>query len=82
MKYDAVEFLESLFRPAAEPTPADLPTEWFLEWDERAAIMEYDGGLPRERAEHFALLDVLERMRQSERLPDPGPGPCQNRAFG
>src|SRR5262245_2498751 len=32
-------------------TPADLPPDWHLLWDERAAIMEYDGGLPRERAE-------------------------------
>jgi hypothetical protein len=31
-------------------------------WDERAAIMEYDGGMPRERAEHLALLDVVEQM--------------------
>ena len=31
--------------------PDDLPGDWRVEWEERAAIMEYDGGLPRERAE-------------------------------
>jgi hypothetical protein len=34
-------------------------------WDERAAIMEYDGKMTRERAEHFALLDVAEQMRRA-----------------
>jgi hypothetical protein len=33
----AVEFL----------TPADLPADWQIFWEERAAIGEYDGGLPR-----------------------------------
>ena len=46
-------------------SPAALPADWFVAWDERAAIMEYDGGLHRERAEHLALLDVLEQMRQA-----------------
>jgi hypothetical protein len=30
-------------------------------WDERAAIMEYDGGLSREHAECLALLNVVLR---------------------
>ncbi|MBA4063441.1 MAG: hypothetical protein C0501_06965 [Isosphaera sp.] len=46
-------------------TPADLPSEWYLVWDERAAIMEFDGGATRERAEHFALLDVIGQMRRA-----------------
>jgi hypothetical protein len=41
-----------------------LPPDWHLQWDERAAIMEVDGGLPRERAEALALLDILEQMRR------------------
>src|SRR5262245_44766848 len=51
--------------PHVIDTPADLPSEWFLIWDERAAIMEFDGGATRERAEHDALLDVIEQMRQA-----------------
>ena len=82
MKYDAVAFLEGLFRHpggapdledgmVAEPrtdravTIVDLPAEWHLLWDERAAIMEYDGGMPRERAEALALGDILDQMRRA-----------------
>jgi hypothetical protein len=43
-------------------TAADLSAEWYEVWDERAAIMEYDGGLPRERADAMALADVLQAM--------------------
>lgn len=42
--------------------PPDLPVEWWQRWDERAAIMEYDGNLPRERAEALALDDILRQM--------------------
>ena len=65
MEYDVVEFLESLFRPIPEISPSDLPVDWFVVWDERAAIMEYDGGLPREVAEHYALLEVQRFMTES-----------------
>src|SRR5262249_52861929 len=43
--------------------PDDLPPDWRHVWEERAAIMEYDGGLPKEHAEAAALTDTLERMR-------------------
>ena len=42
--------------------PSGLPVEWWQLWDERAAIMEYDGNLPRERAEALALDDILKQM--------------------
>ena len=45
--------------------PDDLPADWWLEWDERAAIMEHHGGLPKERAETLALNDILDRMRHA-----------------
>ena len=74
MSYDAVEFLCGLYRPdpaeAVEPdpaqalTPGDLPVEWWELWDERAAIMEFDGNMPRERAEALALADIVERMKR------------------
>ena len=82
MAFDALSFLESLFRadPVADPavvpsvapaadtalpelTPDDLPSEWRAEFEERAAIREYDGDMPRELAEHYALLDVLKMMK-------------------
>jgi hypothetical protein len=43
-------------------TPDDLPAEWQLAWNERAAILEYDGGLPRGHAEAMALAEI-ERQR-------------------
>jgi hypothetical protein len=45
--------------PSAVAVPADLPLEWHIAWDERAAIIEYDGGLPREEAEARALVEIL-----------------------
>jgi hypothetical protein len=68
MKYDAVAFLESLFRPAAV-MPASLPGDWFVLWDERAAILEYDGGLSRERAEALALVAVVDLMTAAGEPP-------------
>jgi hypothetical protein len=62
-------------------TPDDLPADWHLAWDERAAIMENDGKLPRERAEALALLDVIRQMRvaggprrRAMAMPDRAPG--------
>jgi len=70
--------LEAIFNPdvieaeiaarqcrAAPPlTPDALPPEWHVLWDERAAIMEYDGGMPRERAEAEALADILRQRNR------------------
>jgi hypothetical protein len=47
---------------AVAMAPDDLPADWHLVWDERAAIMEYDGGLPREQAEARALAEVVRSM--------------------
>jgi hypothetical protein len=49
----------------AKPQVPDLPGEWHLLWDERAAIREYDGGLSRKLAEAYALADVLQEMEQA-----------------
>ena len=42
----------------------DLDMDWRVEWEERAAIMENDGGLPRERAEARALREIVREMMQ------------------
>ena len=51
--------------PAALPgiTLADQPVDWRLEFEERAAIREYDGGQAREYAEAEALRETLDRMQ-------------------
>ena len=43
-------------------TPDILPMDWRIEFEERAAILEYDGGLGREDADRRALEEVLQRM--------------------
>ena len=46
-------------------TRADWPEEWQEAYIERAAIMEYDGGLPREEAERRAEQLVREAYRRT-----------------
>jgi len=46
-----------------ELTPDDLPSDWRVEYEERAAIREYDGNMTRELAEHYALLEIIEMMK-------------------
>ena len=41
----------------------NLPLDWRIEFEERAAIMEYDGGLTREKAEEQALQEIRERIK-------------------
>ncbi len=74
MQLDFVGFLDGLFsadggvsetRVIPPLTPNDLPADWHFLWDERAAIMEYDGGLPREHAEAAALADIIEIMTKA-----------------
>lgn len=51
---------------ASPRTPSDLSPEWRVLWEERAAIMEFDAGLTRERAEEAAFQDILRVMRRGE----------------
>ena len=45
---------------------ARLDEYWRGEYEERAAIMEYDGGLPRQEAELAAYMDIWRRMRREQ----------------
>lgn len=76
MSYDALAFLQDLFRidalddlagePGAGVQVEDLDAEWRVRWEERAAIMEYDGGMHRERAEALALEEIQRLMLQCQ----------------
>ncbi len=44
-------------------SPYDLPMDWRIEFEERAAILEYDGGMTREGAENQALGEILGRLK-------------------
>lgn len=63
MRFDAAAFLTSLFAPNPDDLPEDLPGDWHVRWDERAATLERDECLHREHAEHRALLDTVELMK-------------------
>ena len=77
MKFDALTFLEELFGdgsakacPTATVLPTididDLPGDWRVWFEERAAIMEYHGGLPREYAEAEALKETARLMEKND----------------
>ena len=46
----------------------NLPVDWRIDFEERAAILEYDGGLTREDAETQALTEIAERIRSTEQI--------------
>jgi hypothetical protein len=55
----AVRDEDAAWRAAVASWPADERERW----EERAAIMEFDGGLPRDQAERAAYDDTLETMK-------------------
>lgn len=65
MNFNATMFLAGLFKPVARIAPCDLSDDLRFEYEERAGIMEYCGGLPRQRAEIEAMKDII---RQYETL--------------
>ena len=44
----------------------NLPHEWAEVYEERAAIREYDGELPRQHAERAALAEIVAKMDACE----------------
>ena len=46
----------------------DLPMDWRIEFEERAAILEFDGGLAREDADKQALREIAERIDQMKKI--------------
>ena len=67
MNYDAKTFLKSLF---GIEVSEDLPPEWADEYEERAGILEFDGGLPREQAETQALKEMNTRLKNMKKLEE------------
>jgi len=68
MDFDATAFLAGLFQVARPVCLADLSGDWRDEYEERAAIVEYCGNLPRERAEALALAEIARRMAGKKNL--------------
>ena len=53
--------MPTLLNPLVAEMVAKLNADLREDFEERAAIMEFDGNLPRDHAECLALLDVLNR---------------------
>ena len=47
-------------------SPGELPSEWHVVFEERAALMVYDGNMPREQAEHIAFQETLKQLRREQ----------------
>ena len=47
--------------------PESLPMDWRIDFEERAAILEYYGGLSRERAEKQAFVEIQRRLKKFEK---------------
>ena len=63
MRAHKTELIELLCAsPCAGVRIEDLSPDWRVEWEERAAIREYDGGQVREHAEAEALREIVARM--------------------
>ena len=46
----------------------DLPMDWRIDYEERAAILEYDAGLSRNDADSQALCEITERIDQMNNI--------------
>lgn len=53
-------------KPAVATVGSWTEKDWEMEFEERAAIMEFDGGLPRAEAESAARALIDERRRRGE----------------
>jgi len=51
----------SLLVPMA---PDQLPLAWRIDWEERAAILQYDAGRSRDEAERQALEEIVDRLQR------------------
>ena len=47
-------------------SPDDLSVDWRIEYEERAAILQWDAGLARKDADRQAFDEILERIKRSE----------------
>lgn len=65
-----LDALRNLVWAGADVRVEDLPSDWRVEWEECAAVIEYDGGQPRERAEALAMTEILRRLRESGKIID------------
>lgn len=60
----AADRYRDLAKAGAVMTAApDIPVPWADDYEERAAILEFDGGLPRQQAQNQAHQEIIERIQ-------------------
>ena len=64
MTYNAATMLDELF----EPMDSALSDDWLFAYEERAAIMEYCGGMSRQQAEDKAVKDIQRQMKEKQQI--------------
>lgn len=62
--------------------PGQLPMDWRIDFEERAAILEYDGGLSRAAADAQALREILKRRADAGTQGSLRDGPSWNEEPG
>jgi hypothetical protein len=72
MSFNAVEYLTKLVHDSADDEYREMSFEeticWLqeqglrYEFEERASILEYDGGLSRDAADRQALREIIKRL--------------------
>ena len=72
MAFDVVEYLNHLVKCDGDviadiASPSYLPINWRIEYEERAAILQWDGGLSRKDADIQALQEINARLRDTKR---------------
>lgn len=78
MSFNAVEYLTQLVSDSAADERHDMTVEEATSWldeqdlryefEERAAILEYDGGLSRNEADSQALHEIVERIDRIKKI--------------
>ena len=73
MSFNAVEYLTHLVHDSTADERHEMTVEETISWlneqdlryefEERAAILQFDGGLSREEADERALKEIIERMK-------------------
>ena len=78
MSFNTIEYLTELVNDSVDDERNDVAVEEAISWldeqglryefEERAAIFEYDGGLSRNEADSQALLEIAERVDRMKKI--------------
>jgi len=67
MAYDVIMFLENLCQTSRFFRAEELPERWREWYEERAGILEFDGGMAQGKAEKQAMQEIVEKMGKNKK---------------